>query len=147
MCDEGCIYNCIDLEKKIISCDCKVKTNLNINETSLNIYKFDNIEINSNFGLIKCFILVFSIKGKSDNIGFLIFLILISAHILLLFLFCYKGITPIKQYLINEMEKYGYIKGYENINKKSSKNINVPTRNKLKKNLNLKINESTSIIN
>ena len=145
MCDEGCIYNSIDLEKKIISCDCKVKTNLNINETSLNIYKFDNIEIDSNFGLIKCYKLVFSIKGKSDNIGFWIFLILISAHILLLFLYCYKGITPIKQYLINKMEKFGYIQGYENINKKSSENINVPPKNKQKNNLNLKINESTSI--
>ena len=33
-CDEGCTYNDINTTYMIISCDCKVKTNISINESS-----------------------------------------------------------------------------------------------------------------
>ena len=75
LCEEGCSYNGIDLVNKTISCDCKVKTNMSLNgSSSITLIYFDDIKIESNFGLIKCYQLVFSFKGKLTNIGFWIFL-------------------------------------------------------------------------
>ena len=108
ICDQGCSYNKIDFENKVISCICKVKANLSTEETSLNIKKFSEIKIESNFGLIKCYQLVFSFVGKLKNIGFFIFLILILIHIPLIIYYLSKGIQPIKSFLHNEMTKYGY---------------------------------------
>ena len=93
-----------------ISCDCKVKTNISINETSLNLKQYDSIKTDSNFGLIKCYKLVFSFNRKLHNIGFWIFLILVIVHIPFLMMYFYKGSKQIKEYLIKEMEKNGYIK-------------------------------------
>ena len=87
LCDDACIYNYIDFGNKTISCDCKVKNDLNTNESSLNLEQLDKIDIESNFGLIKCFNLVFSLEGKLTNIGFWIFLLLVIIHIPLLFCF------------------------------------------------------------
>ena len=123
LCDEGCTYDKFNIEYNTISCNCNVKTNISINETSLNLEKFDDIKIESNFGLIKCYKLVFSWNGKSKNIGFWIFLILVIAHFPLLFSFFYKGIKPIKEYIIEEMEKNGYIKGKKNSRKIKKKYI------------------------
>ena len=55
ICDEGCIYNQINTEYMTIECDCKIKTNLTINETSLNLNQYEDIKTESNFGLIKCY--------------------------------------------------------------------------------------------
>ena len=52
--------------------------------------------IESNFGVVKCYKLVFSLKGKLKNIGFWIFLLLILLHIPLLVNFFYKGVKSIK---------------------------------------------------
>ncbi len=109
LCDDGCTYNGLDLINKTISCDCKVKTNISINESSLILKQFNEIKIESNFGLIKCYELVFSFNGKSKNIGFWIFLILVLAHIPLLLIYFCKGIKSIEKYIINQMEEYGYI--------------------------------------
>ena len=96
LCDDGCKYTEFNDEYMTVSCDCKVKNNISINETSLNLEQFDNIDIESNFGLIKCYKLVFSFDGKNKNIGFWIFLTLVSIHIpFLLHYFC-KGIKSIK---------------------------------------------------
>ena len=50
-------------------------------------------------------------EGKLNNIGFWIFLVLVMAHIPLLFGFFRKGLKPVKEYLFKEMKEYGYIKG------------------------------------
>ena len=119
LCDQGCKFKEINFDNKTISCDCKVKMNLSIEEPSLDIVHFEEIEVESNFGLIKCYNLVFSFINKFKNIGFWIFLILVTGHIPLLFLYFYKGIKNIKDFIINEMIKYGYIKdGVKNKNKK-----------------------------
>ena len=76
----------------IITCDCNVKMNLSTNETDLNIQKYDDIKIDSNFGLIKCYKLVFSLDGKLKNIGFWIFLLLVLLHIPLLVNFFYNSV-------------------------------------------------------
>ena len=111
LCDGDCIYNEFDVQYNTILCDCKVKSNLSTDESQLNFEQFDDIEIESNFGLIKCYELVFSLEGKLNNIGFWIFLVLVMAHIPLLFNFFHKGLKPVKEYLFKEMKEYGYIKG------------------------------------
>ena len=138
LCDEGCSYIGLDLENKTISCDCKVKTNMNINESEISLKHFNEIKIESNFGLIKCYKLVFSFDGKLKNIGFWIFLFFVSSHIpLLLGYFC-KGIEPIKEYIIKEMKNNGYIKinkeqEIKNKNEKSSSSVIDPPKKMEKK--------------
>jgi hypothetical protein len=87
LCEDGCTYNGLDYDNKMISCDCKVQDEININESSYQLTQFDKIKIDSNFALIKCYNLVFSSKGKSKNIGFWIFLFLKLANIQLLIFF------------------------------------------------------------
>ena len=125
LCDGDCIYNEFNAQYKTILCDCKIKSNLSIDESQLKFEQFDDIEIESNFGLIKCYELVFSLKGKLNNIGFWIFLVLVIAHIPLLFGFFHKGLKPVKEYLFKEMKENGYIKG------KKIKGIASPKKKKI----------------
>ena len=154
LCDEGCNYTEFNVTNMLISCDCKVKTSIDMNESALNIEQYDEIEIDSNFDLIKCYNLVFSLDNKLNNIGFWIFSILLLIHIPLLINILYKGIKPIEDYVFNEMVKNGYIKDKNNKLKKSKKNkkskINSPPRNKKNKNnqdkiTGIKLNQNSSI--
>ena len=104
-----------------------------IKEIFQNFSVCNDIDIDSNFGLIKCYKLVFSFKGKKGNIGFWIFAFLVGLHIPLLINICYKGFKPIKEFIINEMEKHGYIKGMKNANDGKKKSIN--KKHSMKKNL------------
>ena len=129
LCDEGCNYNAFIIENNSISCDCKIKTDIDLNESIVSLPSFSDIKTDSNFDIIKCYNLVFSSKGKSNNIGFWIFLFLIIILIILLILHFYKGIKPIKDYIFQEMKKYGYIDDdkdkkiqINNINKNKIKN-------------------------
>ena len=162
VCNEGCSYDKIDLGNKTIQCDCEVKYNLSINESSLNLEKLDEIDVDSNFYLVKCYKLVFSFNGKLKNLGFWIFTFLVGLHIPFLLIYFCKGIEPIRKYILNEMEKFGYLTGAENVNNKknnkyknSSLNPENPPKNKKSKNKikrngknkkNLKIiNDSSSV--
>ena len=124
LCEQGCAYKEFIIENMSVLCDCNIKTNISTNRTSLNIIKFNDINIDSNFGLIKCYNLVFSFKGKLNNVGFFIFLILFFANITIIISIFYKGIKPIKDYLIDEMTKYGYISNFKN-------NMNIDKNDKI----------------
>ena len=130
-CDEGCTYNEINTTYMIISCDCKVKTNISINESSINLVKFDENNIDSNFGLIKCYNLVFSLNGKMKNIGFWILSIFFIIYIIFFIKYIINGIKPVKDYIFNEMTKFGYIDS--NKDKKPKKLIENNTKIKNKK--------------
>jgi uncharacterized membrane protein YhaH (DUF805 family) len=52
--------------------------------------------------------LVFSFKGKIENIGFWIFLAILLIHITLYILYFKSGINPIKIYISNEMKNNDY---------------------------------------
>ena len=107
LCEEGCSYDEIDLGNMTVNCNCKVKSSLNIDNIVVNLLPYE--EKNANFKIIKCYNLVFSLKGKLLNIGFWIFLFLVMIHIPFLILYFRKGITPVREYIIGQMEKYGYI--------------------------------------
>ena len=143
VCDEGCSYNESNLELMIITCDCKVKENLTSNISSLDLIKKDDIKKSSIFEIAKCYKLFFSWENKINNIGFIIFSLLLLSHIPLIFLYFYKGLFSIKNYLSNEMIKYGYITNANNnidLNGKKKTNSKKGKRKKgkkkLKKNLN-----------
>ena len=48
LCDKGCTYNGIDLLNKIISCNCKVKSNISERDNNLYLKQFNEISIDSN---------------------------------------------------------------------------------------------------
>ena len=130
LCEENCFYDEINLVNMTITCDCRVKTNISLDNITENLINY-NAKSN-NFQIIKCYNLVFSLKDKLFNIGFWIFLILVTAHIPLLIIYFYQGIKPIREYIFHEMIKYGYInKKDENKNKKDKKNNKRERINKL----------------
>ena len=126
MCDENCKYDKINLESKIITCKCSVKTKI---QSSIYPLRFDSIILdlvtNSSFGVVKCYNLVFDFKTKLNNIGFWIFLIIIIIHIPLFIHYFINGISPIGKYIINEMKKYHYLRRAENPLKRNRKKASV----------------------
>ena len=114
LCEEGCSYNEFNKEYKTISCSCKTKTKMTKKELTVHVQSYDgmnikSIFINTDFSIIKCYKVVFSLVGKSINIGFWIFLILVTTHIPFIFIYFCKGIETIKKYIIREMTKNRYI--------------------------------------
>ena len=135
LCEEGCTYDAIDIYNMLISCKCNVKENMTTVISEIEEEAAEKIT-SLNFEIIKCYNLVFSFKGKMNNIGFWILSICLLLYILSLFIYCYKGMKPVKDYIFNEMTKYGYINKNKSIksnktNRKSMQkrkrgNINYP---------------------
>ena len=110
VCDNNCDYEQFNIENMSVVCSCQVKTEIN---TIVSKPTYGGIIIdtftNSNFGVIKCYKLVFSSNNKIYNIGFLIFVILLIFNI---FLFIYYFIFQIKSiqiFVYKEMEINKYI--------------------------------------
>ena len=111
LCNKECTYNSIDIGNMTIACDCAVKENLSTIITPLNSEEAKESTIsNSNFGVIRCYNLVFSINNKSKNIGFWIFLILLIINAIFLIIFSMKGMKSIKEFIFNEMVNYRYLR-------------------------------------
>ena len=142
VCDSGCNYESIDTVQMTVACSCSISndtdsdeedddSSLNLKDILLNLFE------DSTFGVIKCFNLVFDISNKKNNIGFWLFSIIIICHIPLYIMFLLKGISPIKEFIINEMKKYHYYidlgtppkKKIKKITLKKFPNQNVKTRN------------------
>jgi hypothetical protein len=111
-CDSNCIYQNINLEKNIISCTCSINhlDNIQRNDTSIPILKKKILSKlqESTFGVIKCYKLVFT-KSKLRNIGFWTFCIGIICRCIFITNYFIYGISPIKKYINEEMNKYHYI--------------------------------------
>jgi len=127
VCEEGCEYKSFNITEVSVKCDCKVKKKITGEKSKP---KFETYILasflNSNFGVIKCYNLVFSLRGKLKNYGFWLFLSLIILQILCLVFYCKNGINPISNYLSKEMENNGY-------NVKDSIDNPSKKKNKLKK--------------
>jgi len=109
ICEIGCEYESLNIENMKVICNCKVKESMSpiINEGNFKTYIKSSF-LNSNFGVIKCYKLVFGIKDKINNIGFWLFGIMILFHFPLYTMYFIKGITPIKNYINDEMDNNGY---------------------------------------
>ena len=122
-CDENCEYKNIDLNSSLITCNCKIKTEINkeIEPPRLDIILLDLVT-DSSFGVVKCRNLVFDVHNKLKNIGFWIFVIVIIAHIIIIIHYSINTINPINKYIISQMKKYYYITDiYNPVKKKKSK--------------------------
>jgi hypothetical protein len=133
----------------MISCECKVKSNVSTSISPPDLVEFE--ASSTNFEVVKCYKLVFSLEGKLNNIGFWILGLLVLAHVPILFYYFYIGIKPIREYIFNEMKKYGYIKDNKRkINNKKGNKINKKRKikNRSKTNENLKNKKSAkSLLN
>ena len=110
LCEEGCTYNNLDITQRSISCDCKIKGNIS---TVTNPLVFDSGKnpsfFDSNIGVSKCYNLVLSLNNKLNNMGFIIFCILIIVYIITIIIQIKRGIKPVCDFLFNEMVIYGYL--------------------------------------
>ena len=138
----------------LISCQCNVKENMTTVIKEIQEEAAEKIT-SLNFEIIRCYNLVFSFEGKKKNFGFWILSIIFLLYIVSLIKYSCNGIKPIKDYIFNEMTKYGYInkEGYKNLksNNKNKKNshkktiINSPPRKLIKKKTSPYINQFNSI--
>ena len=140
LCDNNCEYDRINISSMIISCNCQIKPKIDIRKPPLKFEKmYVDLFSETSFAVTKCFNLVFNFKNKSKNIGFIIFTILFFLHIPILIYYIIIGTTPMRKYLIKEMEKYNYIPRLKYPVKKGKNNLSKILKLK-KKNLNLKKN-------
>ena len=109
ICEKGCEYDFIDVEKLYVNCNCKIKTSVSneIKEGNFKDYISGSF-LYSNFGIIECYKLVFSIKGKLTNLGFWLFGVIIISHFPIYIIYFINKINPIKNYIENEMNNNGY---------------------------------------
>ena len=111
LCEQGCNNTNIDLEKKISTCQCKVKAEMTNHLMNNNFQKDDEIKLSStNLDVLKCTDLIFDFSNKSNNIGFILFCILIIFYLIIVLVHCYKGIKSVSDFVYNQMIKYNYIK-------------------------------------
>jgi hypothetical protein len=149
-CDSDCIYENINLEKNIISCTCSINhlDNIQRNDASIPIFKKKILSKlqESTLGVIKCYKLVFT-KSKLRNIGFWTFCIGIICRCIFITNYFIYGISPIKKYINEEMNKYHYIEDNKtdlfsipnNVNINSNlATINVQKKKKKKKKIKIK---------
>ena len=121
LCDNGCEYDQIDIEEMLITCSCQVKIEINtkVSEPDFKTVFKDTFK-ESNFGVIKCFNLVFSLKNKKHNIGFMIYLVFILFHIICFIYYFIFGIKSIILFVYKEMDKNNY---FSKINSPKKKKI------------------------
>ena len=93
LCNQECTYNNINLENITIACNCSVKQSLGFEITPLNLEEEKKSSfMDSNIGVLRCYNLVFSFENKLNNIGFLIFIVLLIINAFFLILYYIKGI-------------------------------------------------------
>ena len=106
----------------LISCQCNIKENVTIEIKEINDEKAVEKITSLNFEIIKCYNLAFSFTGKMKNYGFWILSILFLFYLIFLINYSCNGIKPIKDYIFNEMIKYGYMNKKSSIQKKFGSN-------------------------
>ena len=109
LCGEGCEYQSFNFEKNSSTCLCDIKKVIN---TKPEIGNFQNYIMStfleSNFGVIKCYKLVFTLKGNLSNIGFWVFGIMLIIHIPIYILNYIIGTKNITKFISEEMAYKGY---------------------------------------
>ena len=125
-CDDNCDYKKIDLDSKLITCSCNIKSEI---KKESEPPRLDSILLDvltdSSFGVIKCLKLVFNFHNKLENLGFLLFALIIIAHIVIITHYSINTINPINRYIISQMKKYCYIPHiYNPVKKRKSEKKN-----------------------
>ena len=117
ICGPKCKYDSFDIDKMTSNCLCKIKQEIYSEVKEGNFENsIESAFLSSNFGVIKCYNLVFGLEGKLNNIGFWLFGVITILHIPLFVLYFINGIIPLKRYISNEMNNNGYSPNYKNDN-------------------------------
>ena len=99
LCEKDCNYELFNNEPIYVNCTCNVKHEISKENKEGNYQSYLKSFLYSNFGIIKCYKLVFGIKGKLKNIGFWLFGILILFHFPIYIYYFRHNIIPIKDYI------------------------------------------------
>ena len=110
LCDSGCIYEKIEIEKNTIRCKCSILSKFNLYLEDFEPEEVKNLLLqNSTLGVIKCYNLVFNLKNKLKNVGLWITIIAIIGHIPILIFYICLGTIPIQKYVEQQMDKFHYL--------------------------------------
>ena len=105
LCQNNCTFIYYDLKNKKANCDCKVQVEeIEVDTNKINFKKeivrtFFTTLTNSNFLVLKCYKLVFSMKGQTGNSGSYIMTILSFVFIFLIFLYSIFGSKKILAFI------------------------------------------------
>ena len=155
LCDNGCEYDEIDIANMSVTCSCPIKTEINTEVSEPAFTEMvQNTFKDSNFGVIRCYNLVFNMDYKLQNIGFIIFSIFVIINFICLIYYFIVGFKSITLFVFDEMKKNNYITKFSSpIKKKRSKKEailldNSNTNNTYNSRINLKsINAKKSKLN
>ena len=132
LCQEGCNFILYNETLKKSKCSCKIK-NVTIAELKDDNFKLvDNLIMNtwrnSNFRVLKCFSLIFSIEGQTNNIGSYILLIVIALLFIAMIGYCVKGDKQ-----LNNFVEFVIKKNFINIKERTIVKNKEKTHKKIKK--------------
>jgi surface protein len=150
LCQEGCQFSKFDTNTSKAECNCNVQTN----ETETDVSKlsfgksefFDNFYstlFNSNFRVIKCANLMFSLKGMKSNYGFYVMTFLLVSFIAFIIVHLIVGQTRIINIINNILKSKGISENNDN-NKNNdnnqAENKEPETENKIKREIDIRNN-------
>jgi len=150
LCGKDCKYDSFNIDKLTAYCNCKVKQEISTDLEEGNFQSYIKAPfLYSNFGIIKCYKVVFDLKKKLKNAGFLIFAVLLIFHFPLEIYHFIKGTNPMEKYINKEMNDKGYIsKSKRDSIKKTNEGYSLSTfKKRLKNNSKSKKNKKSSSIN
>ena len=120
LCDNGCDYDNIDIENMTVSCSCQIKEEISMEVPAPALSEmFEETFKDSNFGVIRCYNLVFDFSNKINNMGFLIFSLIMVFHIVCYIIYFINGINNVKSFVFREMERNHYISRFHHPKKKN----------------------------
>ena len=107
-CQSNCEYSSFNAEYQFLKCECKVIVDdIDINDFdkfTKKIYKnFYDILKNSNYKILKCYNLVFNPKYLKQNVGSFVVIGLFTCFLSFFGIYIIKGISPLKQEILNTM--------------------------------------------
>ena len=150
LCQEGCQFSKFDTDTSKAECNCNVQTN----ETETDVSKisfgksefFDNFYstlFNSNFRVLKCVKLMFSLKGIKSNYGFYIMTFLLVSFIAFVIVHLIVGQTRIINIINNILKSKGINENNDNnnnYNNNQTENKEPETENKIKREIDIQNN-------
>ena len=104
-CQENCVYKNVNIKTSQAKCECSITESKEIDYETKQFHGFEIITSfydvikYSNFLILKCYKLVFSIYGFKNNIGSIIILIYIFFHVIFAIIFLFTGMNKIRDHI------------------------------------------------
>jgi hypothetical protein len=154
LCQVGCKFIIYNQRSSEVECSCESMTLTKFSLISEIVVNNENQfkikESASNFGLIKCYYLITSIKDIKKNPGFYLLVFVLAFLIVIFFIFIIKGYSSLSE-RIDEAIKFKFHPSKDNKNNKlivikmknNNNNINIGKSTKIKKNKRNKTNKNS----